>query len=83
MTVMLQGGVTQMRFQPRAGRLLAAAAENVVSIFDVESETRIHSLQVMINLGNKKPCWFLALEKALFPFFWYAFFERMEQGIEC
>ena len=35
-----------MRFQPRQGRLLAAAAENVVSIYDVESETCVHTLQV-------------------------------------
>ncbi|KAH9552469.1 hypothetical protein CY35_09G068200 [Sphagnum magellanicum] len=40
-----KGGMTQTRFQPRQGRLLAAAAENVVSILDVESETCIHSLQ--------------------------------------
>jgi hypothetical protein len=38
--------MTQIRFQPRQGRLLAAAAENVVSILDVESETCLHSLQV-------------------------------------
>lgn len=42
----VQGGMTQMRFQPRQGRLLAAAAENVVSIFDVDSETCVHTLQV-------------------------------------
>lgn len=42
----MQGGMTQMRFQPRQGRLLAAAAENVVSIFDVDSETCVHTLQV-------------------------------------
>lgn len=35
-----------MRFQPRQGRLLAAAAENVVSIFDVDSEMCVHTLQV-------------------------------------
>jgi len=39
-----KGGMTQMRFQTRQGRLLAAAAENVVSILDVESETCVHSL---------------------------------------
>ncbi|KAJ7533570.1 hypothetical protein O6H91_13G055100 [Diphasiastrum complanatum] len=44
-TRVFKGGMTQTRFQPRIGRLLAAAAENVVSIFDVESETCIHSLQ--------------------------------------
>jgi WD40 repeat protein len=40
-----KGGMTQIRFQPRQGRLLAAAAENVVSILDVESETCVHSLE--------------------------------------
>lgn len=39
-----------MRFQPRQGRLLAAAAENVVSIYDVESETCVHTLQVFFFL---------------------------------
>ncbi|KAH7574184.1 hypothetical protein JRO89_XS03G0263100 [Xanthoceras sorbifolium] len=32
-----KGGTTQMRFQPHLGRYLAAAAENVVSILDVET----------------------------------------------
>jgi hypothetical protein len=41
-----------MRFQPRQGRLLAAAAENVVSILDVESETCVHSL----NVCNSDSC---------------------------
>lgn len=35
-----------MRFQPRQGRLLAAAVENVVSILDVETQACRHSLQV-------------------------------------
>jgi WD40 repeat protein len=47
-----KGGMTQMRFQPRQGRLLAAAAENVVSILDVESETCVHSL----NVCNSDSC---------------------------
>ncbi|KAM1224792.1 hypothetical protein ACFX2G_044589 [Malus domestica] len=51
-----KGGTAQMRFQPRLGRLLAAAAENVVSILDVETQTCRHSLQ-----GHTKPihsvCW--------------------------
>eukprot|EP01018_Ginkgo_biloba_P009921 Gb_06853 [translate_table: standard] len=38
-------GMAQMRFQPRAGQLLAAAADNVVSIFDVETDSCIHSLR--------------------------------------
>ena len=40
-----------MRFQPRLGRYLAAAADNVVSILDVETQACRHSLQVG-NLGN-------------------------------
>ncbi|KAJ4957815.1 hypothetical protein NE237_024926 [Protea cynaroides] len=51
-----KGGTTQMRFQPRLGRYLAAASENVVSILDVETQTCRHSLQ-----GHTKPvhsvCW--------------------------
>jgi hypothetical protein len=40
--------MSQVRFQPRLGRYLAAAAENVVSIFDVETGTCLHSLQVCL-----------------------------------
>uniref|UniRef100_A0A2N9GAR4 Uncharacterized protein n=1 Tax=Fagus sylvatica TaxID=28930 RepID=A0A2N9GAR4_FAGSY len=40
-----QGGSAQVRFQPRIGQLLAAAAENVVSIFDVETDRQTHSLR--------------------------------------
>eukprot|EP00245_Coleochaete_scutata_P005445 TRINITY_DN1898_c0_g1_i1.p1 TRINITY_DN1898_c0_g1~~TRINITY_DN1898_c0_g1_i1.p1 ORF type:complete len:962 (+),score=206.18 TRINITY_DN1898_c0_g1_i1:183-3068(+) len=51
-----QGAITKVRFQPKAGRLLAAAAENVVSIFDIDSETCVLSLQ-----SHTKPvhdlCW--------------------------
>jgi hypothetical protein len=50
-TRVFKGGMTQMRFQPRQGRLLAAAAENVVSIYDVESETCVHTLQVSFCLA--------------------------------
>ncbi|KAL6978505.1 hypothetical protein U1Q18_020173, partial [Sarracenia purpurea var. burkii] len=39
-----------MRFQPRLGRFLAAAAENVVSILDEETQSCRHSLQ-----GHTKP----------------------------
>lgn len=35
-----------MRFQPRLGRYLAAAAENVVSILDVETQVCRYSLKV-------------------------------------
>ncbi|OVA01601.1 WD40 repeat [Macleaya cordata] len=40
-----KGGTAQVRFQPRIGQLLAAAAESVVSIFDVETDRQTHSLQ--------------------------------------
>ncbi|WOK95788.1 transcriptional corepressor LEUNIG-like isoform X2 [Canna indica] len=40
-----KGGTTQMRFQPRQGRYLAAAAENTIFILDVETQVRRHSLQ--------------------------------------
>lgn len=42
----LQGGTVQVRFQPNVGQLLAAAAENVVSIFDVETDRKKHTWQV-------------------------------------
>ncbi|KAJ0031458.1 hypothetical protein Pint_12735 [Pistacia integerrima] len=51
-----KGGTAQMRFQPHLGRYLAAAAENVVSILDVETQACRLSL-----LGHTKPihsvCW--------------------------
>ena len=37
----------QVRFQPNIGQYLAAAAENVVSIFDVETDRKIYTLQVV------------------------------------
>ncbi|GAB2233493.1 hypothetical protein Drorol1_Dr00002716 [Drosera rotundifolia] len=40
-----KGGTTQMRFQPRHGRYLAAAAENLISILDVETQACQHKLQ--------------------------------------
>ncbi|KAH1060678.1 hypothetical protein GLYMA_02G164700v4 [Glycine max] len=40
-----QGGSTQVRFQPRLGHLLAAASGSVVSLFDVETDRQIHTLQ--------------------------------------
>ncbi|MFS7926171.1 hypothetical protein Hanom_Chr04g00293841 [Helianthus anomalus] len=36
---------SQLRFQPRHGSFLAAAAENIVSILDVETQASRHSLQ--------------------------------------
>ncbi|RWW43225.1 hypothetical protein BHE74_00051139 [Ensete ventricosum] len=51
-----KGATVQVRFQPRGGQFLAAAAENVVSIFDVETHTKTRTLQ-----GHKKEvhavCW--------------------------
>lgn len=44
-----QGGTAQVRFQPRHGRYLAAAAENIVSILDVETQACRHSLQVFFH----------------------------------
>ena len=43
---LVQGGMAHVRFQPRVGRYLAAAAANVVSILDVETQACRHSLQV-------------------------------------
>jgi len=42
-----------MRFQPRLGRFLAAAAENVVSILDVETQACRYSLKVGSNRNLK------------------------------
>ncbi|XP_008802409.1 transcriptional corepressor LEUNIG_HOMOLOG-like isoform X2 [Phoenix dactylifera] len=51
-----KGGTAQVRFQPRIGHLLAAAAENVVSIIDVETDMKTLTLQ-----GHNKEvhsvCW--------------------------
>lgn len=41
-----------MRFQPRIGQLMAAAAGHMVSIFDVENDTQIHSLPVCAMNAN-------------------------------
>ncbi|KMZ69802.1 putative WD-repeat protein [Zostera marina] len=40
-----KGGTAQVRFQPRLGQFLAAAEGSVVSIFDVEMDRKIQSLQ--------------------------------------
>nr|GMD48972.1 transcriptional corepressor LEUNIG-like isoform X1 [Ipomoea batatas] len=47
-TSALTGGTTQVRFQPRLGRYLAAAGENDVSIIDVETQTCIQTLKVLL-----------------------------------
>ncbi|KAF4347313.1 hypothetical protein F8388_026590 [Cannabis sativa] len=41
---LLLGGSAQVRFQPRTGHYMAAAAGNVISVFDVESDRQTHSL---------------------------------------
>uniref|UniRef100_A0A0D6R4F3 Uncharacterized protein n=1 Tax=Araucaria cunninghamii TaxID=56994 RepID=A0A0D6R4F3_ARACU len=40
-----KGAMSHVRFQTQVGRLLAAAAENVVSIFDVDTGDCLHALQ--------------------------------------
>ncbi|KAH1228746.1 Transcriptional corepressor LEUNIG-like [Glycine max] len=44
-TRVFKGGSTQVRFQPRLGHLLAAASGSVVSLFDVETDRQMHTLQ--------------------------------------
>ncbi|KAM5547802.1 transcriptional corepressor LEUNIG-like [Rosa sericea] len=51
-----KGGATQMRFQPRLGRMLAAAGDTLVSIIDVETEGCTLKLQGHKNLVNSV-CW--------------------------
>ncbi|XP_039138000.1 transcriptional corepressor LEUNIG_HOMOLOG-like isoform X1 [Dioscorea cayenensis subsp. rotundata] len=49
-------GAAQVRFQPRVGQLLAAAAENTVSIFDVETDRKTLTLQDH-NTEVHSVCW--------------------------
>ncbi|KAH1097528.1 hypothetical protein J1N35_014449 [Gossypium stocksii] len=51
-----KGGSTNVRFQPRTGQFLAAAADNVVSIFDVETDRRTQLLQGH-NTEVHSLCW--------------------------
>ncbi|XP_039010152.1 transcriptional corepressor LEUNIG_HOMOLOG-like isoform X2 [Hibiscus syriacus] len=51
-----KGGSTNVRFQPRIGQFLAAAADNVVSIFDVETDRRTQLLQGH-NTEVHSLCW--------------------------
>ncbi|EPS68633.1 hypothetical protein M569_06134 [Genlisea aurea] len=44
-TRVFKGNASVVRFQPRLGRYLAAAFENVVSVFDVETQACRHSLK--------------------------------------
>lgn len=43
-----------MRFQPRLGRILAAAGDSLVSILDVETQVCTLKLQVRCELPNTK-----------------------------
>ncbi|XP_027330121.1 transcriptional corepressor LEUNIG-like isoform X2 [Abrus precatorius] len=58
-TGVFKGGATQMRFQPCMGRLLAAAVDNLVSIFDVETLGCKLQLQGH-NDPVKSVCWDLS-----------------------
>ncbi|KAL8146820.1 transcriptional corepressor LEUNIG_HOMOLOG [Apium graveolens] len=51
-----QGGSSQVRFQPVSGRLLAAASDKVVSIFDVETDMQTHYFQGHTKVVNYL-CW--------------------------
>ncbi|XP_020259884.1 transcriptional corepressor LEUNIG_HOMOLOG-like isoform X2 [Asparagus officinalis] len=51
-----KGSSRLVRFQPRIGQLLAAGADNVVSIFDFEAKRRIHALQGH-NKEVQSVCW--------------------------
>ncbi|XP_010936000.1 transcriptional corepressor LEUNIG_HOMOLOG isoform X1 [Elaeis guineensis] len=51
-----KGGTVQVRFQPNIGQYLAAAAENVVSIFDVETDRKIYTFQGHTK-GVQSICW--------------------------
>ncbi|KAH9762009.1 transcriptional corepressor LEUNIG [Citrus sinensis] len=51
-----QSGATQMRFQPRLGRILAAAIENYISILDVETQVCRLKLQGHKNQVHSV-CW--------------------------
>nr|DAD22844.1 TPA_asm: hypothetical protein HUJ06_024307 [Nelumbo nucifera] len=44
-----KGGTTQVRFQPQVGRLLAAAAGNMINILDVETDSLQFKLQGHVN----------------------------------
>ncbi|KAK4266491.1 hypothetical protein QN277_027400 [Acacia crassicarpa] len=51
-----KGGSAQVRFQPRIGHRLAAAAGNVVSLYDVETDRLVQSLQGHTTDVNSV-CW--------------------------
>ncbi|KAL1818568.1 hypothetical protein ACET3Z_013437 [Daucus carota] len=51
-----QGGSSQVRFEPENGCLLAAASDEVVSIFDVETDMQTHLFQGHSGVVNSL-CW--------------------------
>ncbi|XP_041005146.1 transcriptional corepressor LEUNIG-like isoform X2 [Juglans microcarpa x Juglans regia] len=51
-----KGGATLMRFQPRLGRLLAAASGDLVTVLDVETQVCMLKLQGHKNLVHSV-CW--------------------------
>ncbi|XP_021911778.1 transcriptional corepressor LEUNIG-like isoform X2 [Carica papaya] len=51
-----KGGATQIRFQPRLGRIIAAAADNFISILDVETQVCRFKLQGHKGLVHSI-CW--------------------------
>ncbi|KAL5990416.1 hypothetical protein ACLOJK_011316 [Asimina triloba] len=51
-----EGGTQQVRFQPRSSPLLAVAAENLVSVLDIEKDRQILSLQGHARQVNSI-CW--------------------------
>ncbi|CAA2985459.1 transcriptional corepressor LEUNIG_HOMOLOG-like [Olea europaea subsp. europaea] len=56
-----QGGSAQVRFQPMIGQLLAAATQEVISIFDVETDRHMNSFQGHSGVVNYL-CWDLTGE---------------------
>ncbi|KAG8481135.1 hypothetical protein CXB51_025925 [Gossypium anomalum] len=56
LSALVMGGCSNVRFQPRIGQFLAAAAETVVSIVDVETDRRTQLLQGH-NTEVHSICW--------------------------
>lgn len=48
--------MAQVRFQPRIGQLLAAAVDNIVSVFDVDTDRQTLSLQVFFMCVHCSVC---------------------------
>ncbi|KAJ1701977.1 hypothetical protein LUZ63_001756 [Rhynchospora breviuscula] len=51
-----RGGTGKVRFQPRVGRLLAAAAENTINIIDIDADMQIRPLKGHNNEVHSV-CW--------------------------